>query len=130
MKIYIAAPWVRKADAIEVGHLLRERGHIVTSRWFDHEGDPSDSTGVKSPIHEMRRQALEDIEDVRRSDLLLVLNLEKSEGKAVETGIALAAGVHVIAVGGRSNIFQALGTEVASLDDAFDHITNLTQALH
>lgn len=120
MKVYIAAPWVRKADAIAAGELFEAEGHVVTSRWFYHEGDPNDPTGALSSIDAIRHQATEDIIDVRRADRFVVLNLEKSEGKAVETGIALAAGIPIISVGKRSNIFQTLGIQVATIEEAID----------
>jgi nucleoside 2-deoxyribosyltransferase len=121
MKVYIAAPWVRRTEAIEVGKQFTAAGHEVTSRWFFHEvvGDPQDSSGLSSPRQDsIRAQAQEDINDVRRADALVVLNLQKSEGKAVETGIAISAGIPVISIGTRSNIFQSLGYEVPTVDDA------------
>jgi nucleoside 2-deoxyribosyltransferase len=120
LKIYIAAPWVRRPEAIAAGDRFIAAGHTLTCQWFTHEtdGDPLDSTGVTCNPDSIRFQANEDIADVRRADVLVVLNLQKSEGKAVETGIALAAGIPVVSVGPRSNIFQALGTEVATVDEA------------
>jgi nucleoside 2-deoxyribosyltransferase len=120
MKVYIAAPWVRRPEAIEAGKRFKAAGHILTCNWFHHEtdGDPLDSTGVTCNPDSIRFQANEDIADVRRADVLVVLNLQKSEGKAVETGIAIAAGIPVISVGPRANIFQALGTEVGTVDEA------------
>lgn len=122
MKIYVAAPWVRKVDAIQAGELLKAAGHEITSRWFTHEGDPNDPTGSTVDIGTIRAQAEDDFRDVCRADTLIVLNLEKSEGKAVETGIAIANGIPVISVGKRSNIFQTLGKEVATLEDAIEHL--------
>jgi nucleoside 2-deoxyribosyltransferase len=118
LRVYIAAPWVRRDEAKAVGERLIAAGHEVTSRWFQHQGDPNDSTGSTLDQIEVRRQAGEDVIDVCRADALVVLNLEKSEGKAVETGIAIANGIPVISVGKRSNIFQSLGWEVETVDDA------------
>lgn len=118
MKVYVAAPWVRKQEAIAAGEQLKAAGFEVTSRWFYHEGDPNDSTGINEEPYRIRLQAWEDIRDVRSADALVVLNLELSEGKAVETGIAIAADIPMVFVGRRSNIFQTLGTEVATLEDA------------
>jgi nucleoside 2-deoxyribosyltransferase len=128
VKVYLAAPWVRKQEAIAAGEQLRAAGHEVTSRWFNHEGNPHDSTGITEDIEQIRIQAREDINDVMSADALVVLNLEMSEGKAVETGIALAYNLPVISVGGRSNIFQALGVEVNSLDDAIQ-VLNLVPVM-
>jgi nucleoside 2-deoxyribosyltransferase len=118
MKVYVAAPWVRREDAKAFGERLLNAGIVVTSRWFNHQGDPSDNTGGKLDPVEVQRQAREDIFDVCQADFLVVLNLERSEGKAVETGIAISNGIPVISVGKRSNIFQSLGYEVASEDEA------------
>lgn len=120
MKIYIAAPWVRRPEAIAIGEQFKAAGFELTSRWFHHvtDGDPMDSSGITCDQESIRFQAHEDIADVRRADALVVLNLQKSEGKAVETGIAIAAGIPVISVGKRSNIFQALGFEVDTVDEA------------
>lgn len=118
MKVYIAAPWVRKKEAIEAGKRFEAAGFEVTSRWFQHEGDPADPTSHSSDINDIRHQAKEDIYDVMRAEALVVLNLEKSEGKAVETGVALAHGKTVVSVGRRNNIFVTLGTEVQSVEEA------------
>jgi nucleoside 2-deoxyribosyltransferase len=126
-KVYVAAPWVRKGEAIQAADRLRSEGIEVTSHWFEHEGDPADSTGLTLSNSDIRIQARQDIKDVRDADFLVVLNLEKSEGKAVETGIALAAGIPVISVGKRSNIFQSLGYEVATLDDAIATLKSFSQ---
>ncbi len=123
MKIYVAGPWVRKAEVIEAANLLRAEGHFITSRWFEHVGDPKDNTGSSLPADEIRFQAEQDILDVLAADVIVVLNLEKSEGKAVETGVALANGIPLISVGKRSNIFQILGTEVATIEEAVALLT-------
>jgi nucleoside 2-deoxyribosyltransferase len=122
MRVYIAAPWVRKAEAIIVGREFEAAGHEVTSRWFHHGdgGDAMDSTGITQPIDSIREQAWEDIEDVCSADVLVVLNLEKSEGKAVETGIALANNIPIVSVGTRSNIFQTLGFEAETVQGAIE----------
>lgn len=130
MRIYIAAPWVRRPEAIAIGQQFIDAGHELTSRWFYHEtspgGDPNDPTGSTSPVMAIIGQAVEDIADVRRADVLVVLNLEKSEGKAVETGIAIAAKIPVISVGRRSNIFQALGYEVGTPEEAITLLKKLS----
>ena len=127
MRVYIAAPWVRKADAIMAGWDVEAAGHTVTSRWFHHGdgGDAMDSTGITQPIGNIREQAWDDIEDVCGSDVLVVLNLEKSEGKAVETGIALIQNIPVISVGKRGNIFQTLAIEVETLQEAIAALDRL-----
>lgn len=122
MRVYIAAPWVRRTEAVEIGKRFVASGFEVTSRWFEHPGNPNDSTGKSSPLETVVQQANEDIEDILRADALVVVNLERSEGKAVETGIAIANGIPVVSVGARSNIFQALGKEVGTVDEAISYL--------
>lgn len=101
MLIYVAAPWVRRADARHVTRQLQQAGHLVTSHWVhltDEATDPDTS----------RAEALKDLSDLERADALVCLNLEVSEGKAVETGVALALGRPVYLVGAPSNIFHHL----------------------
>ena len=120
LRIYIAAPWVRRFEAIEQAQVLKEAGHRITSRWFEHEGDPVDNTGGKLDPVEVRRQALEDLDDVRESDVVVVLNFERSEGKAVETGYALAHHIPVVQVGPRGSIFACLCKEVETVEEALE----------
>jgi len=101
MKVYIAAPWKRKLDAKLASHLLTAAGHVVTSRWIDYHGDTTDP-------EELAIEAVNDMEDLDAADVLLLLNLEKSEGKAVETGIALVEGLWILGVGQPSNVFHYL----------------------
>ena len=125
MKVYVAGPWMRKAEVIAFAKQLRKVGHEVTSRWFDHVGDPNDPTGATVPLEEIQFQARQDLEDVRRADVLIVLNLEKSEGKAAETGYAIAFGIPIISVGKRSNIFQALGRELDTTEEAIAALASM-----
>jgi hypothetical protein len=57
--------------------------------------------------------------------VLVVLNLEKSEGKAVETGIALMNNIPIVSVGTRSNIFQTLAIEVETVQEAIAALDRL-----
>jgi hypothetical protein len=72
-----------------------------------------------------RLQAAEDVFDVLSAEALIVLNLQKSEGKAVETGVALMARLPIISVGSRSNIFQTLGYEVETVEGALEVLNSL-----
>ncbi len=130
MRVYVAAPWARKPEAIEAGKLITAAGHTVTSRWFDHPGSLTDSNGLTYHDAVIRQQAKEDIFDVLSSEAVVVLNLQKSEGKACETGVALIAEIPVISVGPRLHIFQSLGTEVATIEDAILELARLANSLH
>ena len=101
MRVYVAAPWVRREEARESAQRILAAGHTIVSRWLREHGD---STDPRVLAHE----AQVDYEDVVDSDVLVLINLEKSEGKSVETGIAIGAGLPVIVVGERSNIFHYL----------------------
>ena len=104
--IYVAAPWKRKDEAREAKCILEKEGFIVTSRWIDLHGDVDKmDPSTRAYIEE---QSIHDVEDVYDADVLVLLNLEKSEGKACETGMALAEGIPVILVGERTNIFHWL----------------------
>lgn len=111
MNVYIAAPWVHRDDAREAAKIIDAAGHIVTEAWWDHvdvgqKFDGSDETAITD---ELARQAALDIIGVMNADVVVVLNLAKSEGKAVEQGIALTLGVPIIGVGQMgSNVFQYL----------------------
>lgn len=114
MTVYVAGPWARKNDVRAVVQRLRGAGFSVTSRWVDrpeseYECDPA----------LMRSEAIRDIEDIDQSDVLLYLNLEKSEGKATELGMALTREMPVFVVGGtKNNVFLHLPTvtHVESVD--------------
>jgi len=84
VRIYIAGPWDERDKAREVRNLLRAAGHTVTHAWWDI--DVPDQDPVK-----LRDCAVDDLRGVLEADVFILLNLSKSEGKAVETGIALVA---------------------------------------
>ena len=132
--IYIAAPWIKGGDALEARNLLVRAGIEVTSRWLDRvkgNTDPSyDYT--KDPTYtapDAKVEAQKDIEDVMRADAVVVINSAKSEGKAVEQGIALAHGIPIIVVGERTNTFQYFDppkvSVVGSVEDAIELIRDL-----
>ena len=101
--VYIAGPWVERPVARSVREKCKAAGLEVTSRWLDFSGDSHDP-------QVFLEEALNDYDDVRRADVLLLLNLQKrgeeTSGKAVETGMALAWGKTVYMVGSWSNIFH------------------------
>lgn len=103
MRIYIAAPWIRKDDAKIVKQQLEQAGFTVTSRWIAFH---CDNSAYEHPDGVMQLEAQNNVEDLRNSDALLYMRWEKSEGKATELGIALMLGLKVFVVGGRhDNVF-------------------------
>ena len=99
--VYVAAPWVRREEAIRAANEIDDAGFNITSRWLLFHGESSDPAVLAV-------EAQHDLHDVRYSHALVLLNLEQSEGKAVETGIALALRRLGIVVGEPSNIFHHL----------------------
>lgn len=82
-----------------------DAGHSITEKWWDHRNVPQ----AEEHAEELAEQAKRDWRGVDFADALVLLNLEKSEGKSVETGIALAMEIPIIGIGERgSNVFQYL----------------------
>ena len=102
LQVYLAAPWAHKHEAQRVVWWLKRHEISITSRWLDFVGDSTD------PVV-LRREATRDWEDLSRSDVLVLLNMALSEGKAVEQGLALAWGKPIIGMPGPAhNIFHHL----------------------
>ena len=114
--IYLAAPWVDREYAKSVSTTLVSAGFSITEPWWDHP----DTTNNE----ELQEQAWKDFLGVISADCVIVLNTSKSEGKAVETGLALARKIPVIVVGEPTNIFHHLPeiVIVSSVEDAIEHI--------
>lgn len=101
IRVYIAAPYELRDEAIRVKGLLEDKGYEVTSRWLtqlDEEGD---------------QVARMDLNDVARADELLLLNPEAycrsgTGGRHCEFMHAWTLGKRVTIVGVRSNIFHHL----------------------
>ncbi len=126
IKVYVAGPWVRKDEAAAARERLKAEGFTVTSRWIDVPQDVD-----QNDVEYMTAQGIHDFEDVQRADCVLVLNLEKSEGKAVEQGLALAWDMPLIIVGERSNIFQYLPQVrmMKTLDQAIGYLNQVENVL-
>ena len=130
MRVYVAAPWKHRAHARATAQYLRDHGQLIFSRWHDEWGTLADESIVTD--NDKRLEAKKDIADVQVSDVLVVLNIELSEGKAVEQGIAIGAGIPVIVVGPRTHVFQYLDmfTMVASIEEAVAHLMALDERMH
>ncbi len=127
-RIYLAAPWVSRGPLVNDAVALIERaGHRLTERWWEHE-DVNDAIGNLDTMAELHSQAAKDMTGVWNAQVFIVLNAEKSEGKAVETGLALAYGTPIIVVGKPSNIFHYLQSGVTVVPDvaaALAHIRDM-----
>lgn len=115
MKIYLAGPWARREDVRDARnyiHRLAGNEVEVISHWIDHE--------VTNAVDEQTVEAHNDIDDLEQAEALVVLNLEKSEGKAFEQGYAYGRHIPVIVVGDQTNVFHHLRdvTVVATVAEA------------
>jgi nucleoside 2-deoxyribosyltransferase len=109
--VYLAGPWANRDSVRIARERFRSVGIQVNSQWLDVpiiEGAGNDAASQASAGYNMADEAHRDLDDIDHSDLMVVMNLSKSEGKAVETGIALAKEMQVIVVGERSNVFHYL----------------------
>jgi hypothetical protein len=120
--VYLAARYSRRLELCGYRAQLADLGIAVNSRWLngshqlDNEGHPIGETGerlVESPQAEpalREKFALDDRDDVLAADTLIAFTeiprtSNSRGGRHVELGIALGAGIRVIVIGPRENVF-------------------------
>ena len=117
MKVYCAAPWVHKADALVAQTQFEAAGFEVVSHWIQYHGDGANDA-------ELQAQAVEDYaEIVAKTDAFVILNLALSEGKAFEFGVAYRQKLPCVVVGSRErNIFYHLPgvLQVETVEEAIE----------
>lgn len=123
-RIYIAAPWIERETMPAIAKQVEARGWNITHKWWEFEGEEEDTSWEFKQLC-----AAKDIRAVRTADVVLLINSVKSEGKAVEQGIALAYGIPIVIVGDktkRMNLFQTLNDYwwVKTVDEAL-HILDV-----
>ena len=100
MKVYIAAPYVRRQAAQWLRGTLETAGVEVTSRWLS-ELNNNDHAGAQM-----------DLDDVDAADAIILYNPpnfhREGGGRHVEFGYAIAQGKRLILVGTPSVIFHYL----------------------
>lgn len=106
-RIYVAAPWVDRLHARDVAATLTAHGFTITMDWWNYElGEEQ----AEDKAAFRRMCALKDKAGVRTADAVVLINSAKSEGKAVEQGLALAYGLPIVAIGElgavSSNVFH------------------------
>lgn len=124
--IYIAAPFLARAEALSLKAELESAGHVVTSTWIT--SHMSEFEGMSE--EEMGREAAHDAEGVGRCEILILLNNvgpSTSGGMHVELGLALAWGKQVLVVGEKTSIFHHLhaGIKVCDRDVVVDRVNRL-----
>ncbi len=89
---------------------LEAAGHTITERWWEHE-DPLDYADPAN-LNALEERATCDYLGVVTANVVVLINSKKSEGKAVEMGIAIALFKPIILVGERTNIFHFIPSVV------------------
>jgi len=118
LNIYIAAAWSRREEMKKLTKELERDipDLIVNARWIKIE--PPEKTFWQRTPRENTRLAMEDQEDAVTSDVLIRFSDDLSAkmvsarlatgSRMVEMGMAIMAGVPVIVVGGKQNLFDCL----------------------
>lgn len=108
MKLYIAGPWIERNKMPAIAKQFEDAGHRITWKWWETE----DIKETEDKAHELQMQAINDYMGVCNAERLILVNSVKSEGKAVEQGLALAQHKTIIAIGQRGvvslNVFHYL----------------------
>lgn len=103
-KIYIAASYPRKAEALDVAAKMKAMGYCVVSSWlYENEGYHGEDIDVR-----MRASARRDLQEIQECDMLvsLVGDDQTHGGRHSELGVALALGKIVIIIGAREQVFH------------------------
>lgn len=101
MKVYIAAPYEQRDQAVAIMRYLESQDFTITSRW------------LREQQAETAEAAAHDLLDIDEADVLLLVNHAAwsdrgTGGRHVETGYALALGKRIVVFGVISNIFHRL----------------------
>ena len=136
MRIYLCAPYAVRNELRMHAQELVNDGHECTSTWLTETHEIHQGTlGTAADKGEDYAQfhAANDLEDVARSDMLIVWSWPAAEkllfpgtdmgpnsgGRHIETGYALACGIPVVVIGPQENIFhRGLCTVVDSWAEA------------
>lgn len=116
MKFYISARYGRRLEAEELGRVLLEEGHEITSRWIWRDQPDDYETATHEEVADY---AEEDIEDVMNAEALITLSEPSNNpygrgGRHVEFGFALGMGKELYVIGPLENIFHYMDNVVVS----------------
>jgi|SRR5579864_1666814 len=110
MKVYLAAPYVRKDEITACAEELRAGGVEVTSTWLNEPHKPT--TQMHELTHEEHQvYAIQDVKDVRAAKLMVFFADPTGTivrgGRHVEFGIALERRMPIFVIGQQhENIFH------------------------
>ncbi len=124
MKLYVSGTLTLMENRREDAALLEAHGHIVTSNWLY---EPE--LRVTDPNHEEwehRARANDDVEDITRSEAIVLYTEGKSTsgGRDTEFGIALALRRRLFIIDGGYNVFHTRA-EVEHFETTLDLIAHL-----
>lgn len=123
MSVYLAARYSRRLELLGYRAEIEDGGIAVTSRWLDgshqiddkgvpigDDGECRFEMGDPALAHWREHFAKEDVADVLAADSLIAFTEEPRSGNSrggrhVEMGIALGAGLNVVVIGPRENVF-------------------------
>lgn len=120
LHVYLAGRFNRRAELAQYASDLTHVGITVTSRWLSGAHDKELTLTEDDGRRLARQYAREDLEDIRKADLLVAFTEDQSigytsGGRHCEYGIALERGIPIILVGpGVENVFGWLAKHVVS----------------
>ena len=112
MNIYVAAPWAHREQAKTAADAFVAAGHTIAEEWWNHRDVgvyPHSAEG--EALAELQRQGIDDLTSLYQADVMVVLQLAISEGKAFEQGVAYNLDKPIIVIspnGDRGNLFHYL----------------------
>lgn len=112
--VYLAGPYASRERLLDHSAELVRIGYKVSARWLD--GSHGTPDGVEPTIEQQADWAQMDLDDIRKSDLLIAFTAAAagvptqgvSGGRHVETGYALGQHKTVLLVGEPENVFHWL----------------------
>ena len=125
MRFYLAAKFSYKKDLLPIAAALTALGHVVQAKWIYREEENEEAA---QSIINKRRSAIEDFDDIEACNGFILFNFpvdnpEKSSGRHVELGFAIAHHKAVFCVGKNESIFATLA------DVNFDTVEQLLEHL-
>jgi nucleoside 2-deoxyribosyltransferase len=135
LKIYLASRFSDKERMAEYAEILRQDGHIVTSRWLDETVKPDAHLDEITPEY-AREVAYIDLEDIDYADTFVLFTVDPRTptvrgGRHFESGYAFyrwkeALIDEFVVVGPRENIFHYLDGVVQL--DSFEQLREFLAA--
>lgn len=133
MQMYLAARYSRNEEMREVAEVLRGNGHTVTSRWIN--GSHEQTEGDRhAEADENARFAIEDIEDLTKSDIVVSFTETTDQkkvkrpskgGRHVEFGMGVAFNKRMVVIGPRECVFHWLPS--VEVYDSLDEFLNVLE---